>query len=311
MTGGRASERAVKLTVLFSTHNGASTLPQMLDAFERLDQPEGGWKMVAIDNGSDDGSGDLLEARASKLPLTVLHEPRPGKSAGLNAGRPAIEGDLVVLTDDDVTPTRDWLTSWRRLADERKDYDIFGGAIEPVWPEPPPAWILRNVPKGFFAWTDFEEGPAAPDHIWGPNMAVRRPVIDQFEFHDGIGPNGGDSYATGAETEFVMRAAKAGHRCWHAPRVRVGHLIEPGQLSEEWLLQRAYNHARGWRRLWALGEPVESAPPVRAGRRLRKILTRLVISIARGRVEERFNAMMQLRMLQGEWAEWRHQKRRC
>jgi len=38
------------LTVTLSTHNGAETLPTTLEAFTRLDEPEGGWKLIVVDN---------------------------------------------------------------------------------------------------------------------------------------------------------------------------------------------------------------------------------------------------------------------
>ena len=245
------------LTLLFSTYNGARTLPGFLDGLEALDCPPGGWKIVAVDNGSRDGSAELLSERAGRLPLTVVSEPRRGKSAGLNAGLGHIEGDLVVLTDDDVVPPRDWLVALRGLAERLGDYDIFGGAIYPIWPHPPPEWVLRLAYKEYFAWTAFPEGPVGPTAIWGPNMAVRREVLSGRRFRDGIGPNGRAAYPVGAETELLIRAATAGHLCWHAPAIAVGHVVEPHQLTTRWLLQRAHNHARGIRRML----PDEGPPP--------------------------------------------------
>ena len=140
------------LTVLFSTFNGAATLPRMLDAFERLETPPGGWRIVAVDNASTDDSAALLETRKASLPLTVLAEPRQGKNYGLNTGLAAIEGNLVMLTDDDVVPQEDWLVAMQRVANEQPDCAIFGGKIYPIWPATPPDWMLRCVPKGHFAW---------------------------------------------------------------------------------------------------------------------------------------------------------------
>lgn len=41
---------------------------------------------MAVDNGSTDGSGDLLRSAAGRLPLTVLTEPAKGKNRALNRG---------------------------------------------------------------------------------------------------------------------------------------------------------------------------------------------------------------------------------
>jgi glycosyltransferase involved in cell wall biosynthesis len=237
----------VQVTVLFSTLNGAGTLPRMLDSLERLESPTGGWKVVAVDNGSDDNSLRLLEGRTGKLPMTLISEPRRGKNIALNTGLAHIDGEIVAFTDDDVILPTDWLIAIEKVAKRNPDYDIFGGAIYPVWEEPPPSWIPR-VPKSFFACTDFPEGPVEPAGVWGGSMAARTAVLREHSFAEGIGPNGLSVYARGSETEFTIRAETAGHRCWHFRSAPVGHIIRPYQLKLEWLLRRAYNHGKGGRR---------------------------------------------------------------
>src|SRR5262245_40508219 len=223
----------VNLTILFATHNGAKTLPRMLDALECLELDR--VKIVAVDNASTDGSADLINARSKKLHITLLSEARRGKNIALNKGLSEVEGDLVVLTDDDIVPRRDWLISILRVAEEQPSYDIFGGAIYPLWEQVPEEWVLWNVPKPLFGWTDFDEGPVVPECVWGGNMAVRSRVFGKHRFLEKIGPDGTLNYATGSETEFTSRAAKAGHKCWHSKRCVVGHIIRAHQLRPEWL----------------------------------------------------------------------------
>src|ERR1700730_3450779 len=238
----------MQVTVLFSTFNGQHTLPRMLDPLERLETPAGGWKVVAVDNGSTDDSAKLLKQRAANLPMTVISEPRRGKNAALNAGLAFVEGGIVALTDDDVILPPDWLVSIERVAKQQPEYDIFGGAIVPVWEESPPSWLLRCAPQGAWALTNFPEGPIGPNNVWGPSMAVRTAVFHDHKFDEGIGPDGSRVYAMGSETEFTMRVEKSGHRCWHFRSSPVGHIIRPFQLKPEWILQRRYNLARGIRR---------------------------------------------------------------
>jgi glycosyltransferase involved in cell wall biosynthesis len=302
-----------RLTVLFSTFNGEATLPRMLDALGALRAPSGDWKVVAVDNGSTDASLQILKEAEDRLPITVVTEPRRGKSCGLNAGLSHIEGDLVVLTDDDVIPDPDWLVTFSRIADERPEYDVFGGAIYPVWPQEPPGWILRCAPKGHFAWTDFPDGPAKPTQIWGPNMAVRTDVLNGHRFADGIGPDGAHRYATGLETELVLRLAREGRQCWHAREVVVGHIIESKQLTPAWLLQRAYNHGLGTIRLFGDHYSQPSRPLLGLPRRLfRQLLlrrrARLAVSYLFGDFEARFAARRDLSEAQGELDEWRAQR---
>jgi glycosyltransferase involved in cell wall biosynthesis len=66
------------LTVLMASHNGAATLPAVLDAYCRLIAPPGGWSLLLIDNASDDATAALAQAYAARLPLRVVREGRRG-----------------------------------------------------------------------------------------------------------------------------------------------------------------------------------------------------------------------------------------
>ena len=297
----------VGLTVIFATLNGAHTLPRMLDTLKRLEPPAGSWKVVAVDNGSTDESLKILKERAAELPMTVVSEPRRGKNIALNSGLAFSEGDIVALTDDDVILPANWLVAIRRIAEQKTDYDIFGGAIFPVWEVPPPEWVLRCVPKGWLTWTDFLEGPVDPIAIWGPNMAVRTVVFQRHKFAEGIGPDGLANYATGSETEFTRRVERSGHRCWHFHNPAVGHIIREYQLTPDWLLQRAYNMGRGHRKRFGLRKRDVAASLIGYPSCLIPSFLRTACNVAVshliGSSDDRFKALSQLRYVQGDLAE--------
>jgi glycosyltransferase involved in cell wall biosynthesis len=290
------------LTILFATYNGAKTLPRMLNALENLEPPGGRVRIVAVDNASTDSSADLIKARSGRLPITLLSEARRGKNIALNKGLSEIEGDLVVLTDDDIVPSRDWLVSIRHITETQPSFDIFGGAIYPLWEEIPEEWILRNVPKGWFGWTDFDEGPIEPNLVWGGNMTIRSRVLKDHRFCEGIGPDGTLKYAMGSEIEFTQRAAKVGHKCWHSPSSVVGHIVQAHQLRPEWLLQRAYNQAKGRRRIDKKNN-VKDRKVDDVIRGLFRAPFALMHASLFGSFEDRFKEKFKLRTLQGDLAE--------
>lgn len=306
-----------RVTVLFATLNGAHTLPRMLDTLQHLEPPTDGWKVIAVDNGSDDDSLRILKERTVKLPMMALSEPRRGKNIALNAGLAHIEGEIVALIDDDVILPPDWLRTVESVAAQQVDYNIFGGAIYPVWEQTPPDWVLRCVPKKMYSCTEFPEGPIHPIGVWGPSMAVRSSVFREQRFAENIGPNGSKLYAKGSETEFTMQAAKSGHRCWHFRASPVGHIIRPYQLRPEWLLQRAYNDARGTRRVSRIGNErplfqVFGYPLrhtfgfIRTGGALGTAAFRVATSRLFADFEDQFRASLRLRYYQGDFAERYH-----
>ena len=237
------------VTVVFATRNRATALPPVLDSFTRLVAPPGGWKLVIIDNGSTDGTPELLRSYAARLPLTALSESRAGKNRALNAGLPHLEGALIVLTDDDVLPQPDWLICLQQAASAHPEASLFGGTVLPHWDHPRPAWLTEEaVPFSvLYAQQKRAAGPCSCDAIFGPNMAVRSSVFAAgFRFSETVGPDETRRmYAMGGETEFLRRVEAAGYRGWFVPEAVVGHIIRPEQLEEQWILKRAYRYGIG------------------------------------------------------------------
>lgn len=237
------------LTIFIATHNGAAALPRVLASYTRLQAPGGGWKLVVIDNGSDDGSADIVASFAHRLPLVCVSEPRRGKNRALNTGLRELEGDLAVFSDGDSLPDADWLVQLRTAADCHPDISIFGGAIRPLWAVPPHDWIVQWVRlPAVFGITDpaCEEGPCEPTQVFGGNMAVR---AEHFRagcrFDERIGPTGASRYAMGGETELTLRLAIAERlQCWHCKAARVQHIIWPAMMTQAWILQRAFRLGR-------------------------------------------------------------------
>lgn len=241
-------DRNWEICVLFATRNGSKTLPIMLEALLNIRVPKSGWKIIVVDNNSTDNSMEILNSYKFKLPLTILSETKPGKNASLNKGLTYTSGDLVVLTDDDVIPDRDWLLNFEEAAIENPGCDIFGGAISPFWPYTPPSWIEYYATRGFsYALTDplRPTGETRPNFIWGPNMMIRRKLIQAgHRFSDDVGPKGAGSYIMGSETEFTGRLYELGHKCFFCQNIQVKHIIRREQMTRSWLMLRSYRYGR-------------------------------------------------------------------
>lgn len=75
----------------------------------------GEWHVLVVDDGSDDGTVAIVEARAEAQHgadgtpprLSLMRRPHAGKGAAVTAGILAAEGDLVVFTDADMATPPD------------------------------------------------------------------------------------------------------------------------------------------------------------------------------------------------------------
>lgn len=235
------------LTVVMATHNGARTLPRVLDAYRQLVEPPGGWRGVIVDNASTDDTRRIVQDCARVLPVTYLYEPEAGQNRARNRAIPDIGADIIAFSDDDTIPAPDWLVQLAWAAEDHPEYSVFGGHILPAWDTEPADWILRKAPLGLtYAITDptLESGPITPGLVWSGNMAMRREVFDAgHRFSEQFGP-GKRSYVMGSETEFNLRMAQAGYRFWFCTAARVSHIIRPEQLSEDWIVARAFRFGR-------------------------------------------------------------------
>ncbi|MGO8249209.1 glycosyltransferase, partial [Rhizobium johnstonii] len=81
--------------------------------------PKEEWKIVAVDTNSSDDTLAVLNSYKERPPLEVYFEPKQGKQYALTLGFRHLEGELVILTDDDVSPAPDWIEQFLTVADEQ------------------------------------------------------------------------------------------------------------------------------------------------------------------------------------------------
>ncbi|MFC1684785.1 glycosyltransferase family 2 protein [Pseudomonadota bacterium] len=236
------------LSLLIATRNGADTLPQALNSLCAQTLNARYWELIIINNGSTDSTTSILEHYTNKLPLTVLHEAKPGKNIALNQAIPLAKGDLIIFSDDDVIFHPDWLLLHMKAAADNPDFDIFGGPILPLWPHPPQQWILDNVPLGTTYAIHEQiphEGECSIGIVWGANFSVRRAVFDTYGLlHENIGPQG-TNYAMGSESAYLYKLHKLKHLAYFIPLATVRHIIHPLQMEKSWTLNRAKRFGKG------------------------------------------------------------------
>ncbi|WP_194925026.1 glycosyltransferase [Catenulispora pinisilvae] len=102
------------VSVLVSCKNEQFVVDRLATGLLALDYPAELLQIVIVDDGSDDGTGEILDRRAAAEPrLLALHRPAgsgpAGKSAALNYALPRLTGEIVVVFDADHRPHADSL----------------------------------------------------------------------------------------------------------------------------------------------------------------------------------------------------------
>jgi glycosyltransferase involved in cell wall biosynthesis len=100
MAGIQGILRDPLLSVVMPVYNERDTIEGMIARV--LAVPGLRIELIVVDDGSKDGTSDLLRALAAKYPIKLLHKPNGGKGSALRLGFKEVTGDLVVIQDADT-----------------------------------------------------------------------------------------------------------------------------------------------------------------------------------------------------------------
>lgn len=194
----------------------------------------GTFEVLLVDNTPD---GAHADAWADAPRLRCLREARLGLSRARNAGAGAAAGGVLAYIDDDATTEAGWLTA---LTVPFADASVacVGGRVKLALPERLPGWYGSAL-DGF--WSRFE--PPGDDVVArrygelpvGANMAVRRSVWQELGgFDESLGRRN-EGMEGGEDTEFCLRAMRAGYNVRLVARAAVIHHIANDRLTLEHL----------------------------------------------------------------------------
>ena len=179
------------LTVILPTFNEASWLPETLDHL-RTALVAGGWddaEILIVDDGSTDGTGELLEADRGLPGLRVLRQENAGRLAARRAGLAAATGDLVLFLDSRVHADPGSLRFLREQLTESPERLIWNGHAVTASTSMP--WTRFWDAVVFLAWRRYLRNPRTTSYgeeefDWYPKgttffVAPREWLIDAIE----------------------------------------------------------------------------------------------------------------------------------
>jgi glycosyltransferase involved in cell wall biosynthesis len=217
-------DRPLKLSVVIPCLNAAATLGVQLAALAGQAR-EGEWEVIVADNGSTDGSQEIVETYRGVLPGLQLVDAsnRRGQAHARNVGAAAATGDAFLFCDADDEVAPGWLAALGRAL--AKDdfvacrYD--NEKLNPVWVQ---RTHLNPQKDGL---TSYDYPPFLP-HAGGGGLGVTRRA------HKAVG--GFDETLPALEdTDYCWRLQLAGFQLHFAPDavVNIRHRGDLGSIYRQ------------------------------------------------------------------------------
>lgn len=117
------------ISIVIPLYNEVESLPELYTWLKRvLDEHNYSHEIIMVDDGSKDGSWDVVEQLAAKDPAVrgISFRRNYGKSAALNEGFELAQGDVVITMDADLQDSPDEVPELYRMITEG-GYDLVSG----------------------------------------------------------------------------------------------------------------------------------------------------------------------------------------
>jgi glycosyltransferase involved in cell wall biosynthesis len=190
----------MELSVVIPCRNAAATLETQLRALE-MQRAEGDWEIIVADNGSTDGTSDVVSAFVSAVaPIRIVDASRTlGINHARNEGVRDAEGQYILLCDADDVVDPGWVSAMR--AAFAAGADLVGGRMRRARG----GNVADALDSGIQDGLEFLPWP------YGANCGFTRRVWDDLGGFD-------ESYVFGGEeTEFFWRAQLRGYQLRQVP----------------------------------------------------------------------------------------------
>lgn len=137
------------ISVVIPLYNEHESLPELTGWIDEVMQKNNfAYEVVYVDDGSTDGSWSVLQELKGQFPnIRALRFRRNyGKSAGLNRGFDAAQGDIVITMDADLQDSPDEIPELVRMITE-DGYDLVSG-----WKKKRYDPITKTIPTKLYNW---------------------------------------------------------------------------------------------------------------------------------------------------------------
>ena len=199
-------------------------------------------ELIVVDQNEDDRLEPVLASYQQRLTIKRLRSRR-GLSRARNVGIKSASGDVIGFPDDDCWYPNVLLSRVRDLLEGHPAWDGVTGRSEDG--------------QGSASASRFDSKSGVIDliNVWRRGISYtiflcRRVVERVGEFDETLGVGAGTPYGSGEETDYLIRAVRAGFTLQYSPTLVVYH-PDPTQGYDARVLRRGRSYGQGMGRVLA------------------------------------------------------------
>ena len=199
------------VSVIVPVYNAEKIISECIESILALDYPKDALEVIAVDNGSSDGTAAVLSRYRGRV--RILGEKKRGAAAARNRGLVCARGDIVALTDADCLVDRHWLSNLIAPLVEN-GIGIVGGKILAQLPCSAIEAFGERIHDHQHAIETFK-----PGYVITMNWAARLPQVNELGLFD-------ETLIRGQDVDFSWRVLQEKYRLVYEPSAIVYHRNE-------------------------------------------------------------------------------------
>lgn len=171
----------MQISVVIPLYNEVESLPELSEWIKKvMDAHSFSYEIIYVDDGSNDGSWNLIEQLKKENPCIrgIKFRRNYGKSAGLNVGFEAAQGDVIITMDADLQDSPDEIPNlYNRIMNE--NLDLISG-----WKKKRYDPVSKTLPTKLFNWATRKMSGINNLHDFNCGLkAYRKDVIKNIEVY--------------------------------------------------------------------------------------------------------------------------------